>query len=78
MKWPHFAIRRRFYPVFVILINDFIIFSSVSFYYEFSKEQDYICSRPEDSGMHLCSELPQYRVGAMLCNGKFEYEIENR
>lgn len=21
--------------------------------------------------MHLCSELPQYRVGAMLCNGKY-------
>lgn len=45
---------------------------SVSFYYEFSKEQDYICSRPDDSGMHLCSELPPYRVGPMLCNGKLK------
>ncbi|XP_037028717.1 voltage-dependent T-type calcium channel subunit alpha-1G isoform X5 [Bradysia coprophila] len=52
----------------VLQLPDHVIPPSVSFYYEFSKEQDYICSRPEDSGMHLCSELPQYRVGAMLCN----------
>lgn len=44
--------------------------SSVSNYYEFSKEQDYICSKPEDSGMHLCSDLPPYRVGDMICTGK--------
>ncbi|XP_073835164.1 ca[2+]-channel protein alpha[[1]] subunit T isoform X6 [Musca autumnalis] len=41
--------------------------NSVSYYYEFSKEQDYICSRPEDSGMHLCSDLPPYRIGPMIC-----------
>lgn len=46
-----------------------LVHSSISYYYEFSKEQDYICSKPEDSGMHLCGELPQYRVGPMLCNG---------
>uniref|UniRef100_A0A182J185 Ion transport domain-containing protein n=1 Tax=Anopheles atroparvus TaxID=41427 RepID=A0A182J185_ANOAO len=40
----------------------------VSFYYEFSKEQDYICSKPEDSGMHLCQNLPPYRIGPLLCN----------
>ncbi|XP_018796930.1 PREDICTED: voltage-dependent T-type calcium channel subunit alpha-1G-like, partial [Bactrocera latifrons] len=39
----------------------------VSHYYEFSKEQDYICSKPEDSGMHLCANLPPYRVGDMIC-----------
>uniref|UniRef100_A0A1B0BTT0 Ion transport domain-containing protein n=1 Tax=Glossina palpalis gambiensis TaxID=67801 RepID=A0A1B0BTT0_9MUSC len=42
----------------------------VSYYYEFSKEQDYICSKPEDSGMHLCSDLPPYRIGPMLCTEK--------
>nr|XP_036215545.1 uncharacterized protein LOC106617992 isoform X1 [Bactrocera oleae] len=41
--------------------------NSVSNYYEFSKEQDYICSKPEDSGMHLCADLPPYRVGDMIC-----------
>ncbi|KAL9871929.1 ca[2+]-channel protein alpha[[1]] subunit T isoform 1-T4 [Glossina fuscipes fuscipes] len=44
--------------------------NSVSYYYEFSKEQDYICSKPEDSGMHLCSDLPPYRIGPMLCTEK--------
>ncbi|XP_049285506.1 voltage-dependent T-type calcium channel subunit alpha-1G isoform X3 [Anopheles funestus] len=42
--------------------------NSVSFYYEFSKEQDYICSKPEDSGMHLCQNLPPYRIGPLVCN----------
>ncbi|XP_037808576.1 voltage-dependent T-type calcium channel subunit alpha-1G isoform X5 [Lucilia sericata] len=41
--------------------------NSVSYYYEFSKEQDYICSMPEDSGMHMCSNLPPYRNGPMVC-----------
>lgn len=45
--------------------------SSISFYYEFSKDQDYICSKPEDSGMHLCGlHLPQYRIGNRTCNGE--------
>ena len=43
---------------------------SISFYYEFSKDQDYICSKPEDSGMHLCANLAPYRIGPMICNGK--------
>ncbi|XP_065095461.1 voltage-dependent T-type calcium channel subunit alpha-1G isoform X3 [Ochlerotatus camptorhynchus] len=42
--------------------------SDISFYYEFSKEQDYICSKPADSGMHLCNNLPPYRIGPLLCN----------
>ncbi|XP_065366192.1 voltage-dependent T-type calcium channel subunit alpha-1G isoform X2 [Calliphora vicina] len=42
--------------------------NSISYYYEFSKEQDYICSTPEDSGMHMCSDLPPYRIGPMLCS----------
>ncbi|XP_053687605.1 voltage-dependent T-type calcium channel subunit alpha-1G [Sabethes cyaneus] len=42
--------------------------SDISFYYEFSKEQDYICSKPDDSGMHLCKNLPPYRIGALVCN----------
>ncbi|XP_021706158.1 voltage-dependent T-type calcium channel subunit alpha-1G isoform X4 [Aedes aegypti] len=42
--------------------------SDISFYYEFSKEQDYICSKPDDSGMHLCNNLPPYRIGPLVCN----------
>ncbi|XP_050328266.1 uncharacterized protein LOC126758195 isoform X4 [Bactrocera neohumeralis] len=47
--------------------NHHFLLGSVSNYYEFSKEQDYICSKPEDSGMHLCANLPPYRVGDMIC-----------
>ncbi|VVC89033.1 unnamed protein product [Leptidea sinapis] len=41
---------------------------NISFYYEFSKELDYICTTPEDSGMHLCGNFPPYRYGALVCN----------
>ncbi|XP_075973762.1 voltage-dependent T-type calcium channel subunit alpha-1G-like isoform X2 [Anticarsia gemmatalis] len=41
---------------------------NISFYYEFSKELDYICTTPEDSGMHLCGDFPPYRYGALVCN----------
>ncbi|XP_041563972.1 voltage-dependent T-type calcium channel subunit alpha-1G isoform X4 [Drosophila elegans] len=41
---------------------------TLSQYYEFSKDQDYICSTPNDSGMHLCGNFPPYRVGSMVCN----------
>lgn len=44
---------------------------SISFYYEFSKEQDYICSKPEDSGMHKCGDLQPYRIGPLVCNGEY-------
>lgn len=44
---------------------------SISYYYEFSKEQDYICSKPEDSGMHQCTNLPPFRIGPMICNCKY-------
>ncbi|XP_055304336.1 voltage-dependent T-type calcium channel subunit alpha-1G [Sitodiplosis mosellana] len=46
--------------------------NSISYYYEFSKEQDYICSKPADSGMHMCSDLPPYRIGPMICNASAE------
>ncbi|CAG4983343.1 unnamed protein product [Colias eurytheme] len=42
--------------------------NSISFYYEFSKELDYICTTPEDSGMHLCGNFPPYRYGPLVCN----------
>ncbi|XP_037293759.1 voltage-dependent T-type calcium channel subunit alpha-1G isoform X2 [Manduca sexta] len=41
---------------------------NISFYYEFSKELDYICTTPEDSGMHQCGDFPPYRYGALVCN----------
>ncbi|XP_023037062.1 uncharacterized protein LOC6652900 isoform X1 [Drosophila willistoni] len=42
--------------------------NSLSQYYEFSKDQDYICSTPNDSGMHLCGNFPPYRIGSLVCN----------
>ncbi|XP_039307104.1 voltage-dependent T-type calcium channel subunit alpha-1G isoform X4 [Solenopsis invicta] len=30
--------------------------------------QDYICSRPDDSGMHSCSNLPPLKIGNLVCN----------
>lgn len=44
------------------------MFRSISFYYEFSKDMDYICTMPEDNGMHTCSDLPPYRYGSVVCN----------
>lgn len=44
------------------------LFCSISFYYEFSKELDYICTTPEDNGMHLCGDFPPYRYGPLVCN----------
>ncbi|EDV92308.1 GH24843 [Drosophila grimshawi] len=41
---------------------------TLSQYYEFSKDQDYICSTPEDSGMHLCGNFPPYRIGSLVCS----------
>ncbi|CAG9133395.1 unnamed protein product [Plutella xylostella] len=45
-----------------------VIRPNVSFYYEFSKELDYICTTPEDSGMHHCGDFPPYRYGQLVCN----------
>ncbi|XP_071560721.1 ca[2+]-channel protein alpha[[1]] subunit T isoform X3 [Temnothorax nylanderi] len=36
-------------------------------YFEYGG-QDYICSRPDDSGMHLCSNLPPLKLGNVVCN----------
>ncbi|XP_014366903.2 voltage-dependent T-type calcium channel subunit alpha-1G isoform X2 [Papilio machaon] len=41
---------------------------NISFHYEFSKELDYICTTPEDSGMHQCGNFPPYRYGPLVCN----------
>ncbi|XP_033238120.1 voltage-dependent T-type calcium channel subunit alpha-1G isoform X3 [Drosophila pseudoobscura] len=48
--------------------NHQFLLQSLSQYYEFSKDQDYICSTPSDSGMHLCGNFPPYRSGSMVCN----------
>lgn len=31
------------------------------------QEKDYICSKPEDHGMHLCSDIPPYKIGNITC-----------
>jgi hypothetical protein len=40
-----------------------------SYYRYLEQDRDYICSKPEDNGMHLCSELPPYRHNGIECNG---------
>ncbi|XP_017887476.1 voltage-dependent T-type calcium channel subunit alpha-1G isoform X3 [Ceratina calcarata] len=30
--------------------------------------QDYICSRPDDNGMHSCSNLPPLKIGNVVCD----------
>jgi len=38
-------------------------------YYTFpEKDRDYICSKPEDNGMHQCSNLPHFVEKDMVCN----------
>lgn len=59
------------------LLSLLCLWNSISLYYEFSKEQDYICSKPEDSGMHKCADLPPYRHGPLTCNGKHWFSIFN-
>ncbi|XP_076757109.1 ca[2+]-channel protein alpha[[1]] subunit T [Xylocopa sonorina] len=36
-------------------------------YFEY-QGQDYICSRPDDNGMHSCSNLPPLKFGNVVCN----------
>ncbi|XP_061937482.1 voltage-dependent T-type calcium channel subunit alpha-1G isoform X5 [Apis cerana] len=36
-------------------------------YFEY-QGQDYICSRPDDNGMHSCSNLPPLKLGNVVCN----------
>ncbi|XP_058804886.1 voltage-dependent T-type calcium channel subunit alpha-1G isoform X2 [Phymastichus coffea] len=36
-------------------------------YFEY-QGQDYICSRPDDNGMHSCSNLPLLKIGSVECN----------
>ncbi|XP_065341308.1 voltage-dependent T-type calcium channel subunit alpha-1G-like isoform X4 [Cloeon dipterum] len=40
-----------------------------SYYRYLEQDRDYICSKPEDNGMHTCSNLPPYRHNGIECNG---------
>ncbi|XP_071444004.1 voltage-dependent T-type calcium channel subunit alpha-1G [Hetaerina americana] len=40
-----------------------------SYYRYQEQDRDYICSRPDDNGMHTCSDLPPTKDGEMTCNG---------
>lgn len=46
-----------------------ITFRPLALYYQYiEQDKDYICSRPDDNGMHKCDNLPHYREGDMICN----------
>lgn len=65
------AVSSFFKPFYISCFHPFRVnFYSISFYYEYSKEQDYICSKPGESGMHQCVNLPPFRIGPMICNGE--------
>uniref|UniRef100_A0A336MLV5 CSON003082 protein n=1 Tax=Culicoides sonorensis TaxID=179676 RepID=A0A336MLV5_CULSO len=49
----------------------------IPFYYEISKDVDYICTKPEDSGMHTCNNLPPLQIGNTVCNDTPMPFIEN-
>ncbi|XP_046400704.1 voltage-dependent T-type calcium channel subunit alpha-1I [Ischnura elegans] len=40
-----------------------------SFYRYQEQDRDYICSRPDDNGMHTCSDLPPTKENGETCNG---------
>ncbi|KAF4518088.1 hypothetical protein B566_EDAN007789 [Ephemera danica] len=39
-----------------------------SYYRYLEQDRDYICSKPEDNGMHTCANLPPYRLNGVDCN----------
>lgn len=44
------------------------IFSDISPFYKLQPDQEYICSRPEQSGMHICGSFPEYVNNSITCN----------
>ncbi|XP_073996715.1 ca[2+]-channel protein alpha[[1]] subunit T isoform X3 [Rhodnius prolixus] len=38
-----------------------------AYYFHQEQERDYICSRPDDSGMHRCEDLPPIKHGNLIC-----------
>ncbi|XP_024084180.1 voltage-dependent T-type calcium channel subunit alpha-1H isoform X4 [Cimex lectularius] len=40
-----------------------------AYYFHQEQERDYICSRPEDSGMHRCEDIPPTKFGNITCSG---------
>lgn len=45
------------------------IFRDVSHYYAIAQDQEYICSKKDQAGMHSCSNLPLYNK---TCNLTYE------
>ncbi|XP_066907873.1 voltage-dependent T-type calcium channel subunit alpha-1G isoform X3 [Halyomorpha halys] len=41
-----------------------------AYYWHQDQERDYICSRPEDSGMHRCEDLPPSQIGRQICTAE--------
>ena len=39
---------------------------------------DFICSQPDSSGMHKCSNLPPYVVDGKECSGSIETGLNNQ
>lgn len=57
-----------FWNRFLIAIRYFS--SDLEKYFEY-QGQDYICSRPDDNGMHSCSNLPPLKLGECIFDIQF-------
>lgn len=56
----------------------YLFSSSISPFYKLQPDHEYICSKPEQSGMHLCGGLPEYINGTMKCNLTIEQKYSFR
>ncbi|XP_063708918.1 voltage-dependent T-type calcium channel subunit alpha-1G [Culicoides brevitarsis] len=52
----------------VLKLPPHVSMPDIPLFYEISKEIDYICTKPEDSGMHMCNNLPPLQIGKTICN----------
>nr|XP_022916967.1 voltage-dependent T-type calcium channel subunit alpha-1G-like isoform X2 [Onthophagus taurus] len=46
-------------------------------HYETMQDTEYICSKKDNSGMHYCSKLPEFKDGNKTCNLTFEEKTTN-
>jgi hypothetical protein len=44
---------------------------------ESEADKEYICSMPNDSGMHKCSDLPPFAVDGVECAASIETGLQN-
>lgn len=46
-------------------------------YYTITQEQEYICSKKDHSGLHLCEDLPPFKNESRVCNLTYEEFVQH-